>query len=93
VLLNLLSGLGWAGIAVAGNTTVANLAPVGSEGAAVGAYTSFVSIGSIAGALVSGFLVLLIGFEWVYVLGAIGIGFTMIVLGLVRKAAPEGAHV
>jgi len=93
VLLNLLSGLGWAGIAVAGNTTVANLAPRGSEGAAVGAYTSFVSIGSIAGALVSGFLVLLIGFEWVFTLGAVGIGFTMVVLGLVRKAAPEGAHV
>lgn len=93
LVLNLLSGLGWAGIAVAGNTTVANLAPRGSEGAAVGAYTSFVSIGSIAGALVSGFLVLLIGFEWVYTLGAVGIAFTMLVLGLVRRAAPVGAHV
>lgn len=93
VALNLLSGLGWAGIAVAGNTTVANLAPRGSEGAAVGAYTSFVSIGSIAGALVSGFLVLLVGFEWVFTMGAVGIAFTMLVLGLVRKAAPAGTHV
>ncbi len=93
VLLNMLSGVGWAGIAVAGNTTVANLAPRGSEGAAVGAYTSFVSVGSIVGALVSGFLVLAIGFEWVFMFGAFGIVFSMVVLGLVRRAAPVGSHV
>jgi MFS family permease len=92
ILLNALSGLGWAGIAVAGNSTVAHLAPRGSEGAAVGAYTSFVSIGSILGALVSGYFVLAVGYEVVFVAGAIGIAITVLMLALIRRMAPAEAR-
>jgi MFS family permease len=92
IFLNALSGLGWAGIAVAGNTTVAHLAPRRSEGAAVGTYTSFVSVGSILGAFVSGYLVLWLGYEWVFFAGAIGIAITVGMLALIRRAAPENAR-
>ncbi len=90
VLLQALSGLGWAGIAVAGNTTVAHLAPTGSEGAAVGAYTSFVSIGSIVGAFVSGYLVLWFGYAAVFAAGAVGVLVTVVLLLVIRRnASPE----
>jgi MFS family permease len=92
ILLNALSGLGWAGIAVAGNTTVAHLAPRGSEGAAVGTYTSFVSVGSILGAFISGFLVLRIGYEWVFFAGAVGVAITVGLLAVIRSAAPPEAR-
>lgn len=92
VALNALSGLGWAGIAVAGNTTVAHLAPRGSEGAAVGTYTSFVSVGSIAGALISGYLVLWMGYEWVFFVGAMGVAVTVGLLALIRRNAPAEAR-
>jgi MFS family permease len=90
LLLNAISGLGWAGIAVAGNTTVAHLAPRGSEGAAVGTYTSFVSVGSILGAFISGYLVLLTNFEIVFALGASGVALTVWFLYRIRaSASPE----
>lgn len=92
ILLNALSGLGWAGIAVAGNTTVAHLAPKGSEGAAVGTYTSFVSVGSIVGAFVSGYLVLLLSYEVVFMAGALGIALSVALLALIRRAAPPEAR-
>lgn len=92
LLLNAISGLGWAGIAVAGNTTVAHLAPKGSAGAAVGTYTSIVSFGSILGALVSGYLVRWTTFETVFSLGALGIILTVILLALIRRAAPADAR-
>lgn len=88
IVLNMLSGLGWAGIAVAGNTTVAHLAPRGNEGAAVGAYTSFVSVGSIVGAFVSGFLVLRVGYEAVFMAGALGVAATVALLALIRRRTP-----
>lgn len=92
LLLNAISGLGWAGIAVAGNTTVAHLAPRGAEGAAVGTYTSFVSVGAIVGAFMSGYLVLLTDFEIVFALGAAGVAVTVVFLYLIRKSAPEAAR-
>lgn len=92
VLLNALSGLGWAGIAVAGNTTVAHLAPKGAEGAAVGTYTSFVSIGSIVGAFISGFLVLRYGYEAVFMAGGFGVLITVALLALIRRLAPPEAR-
>lgn len=92
LVLNAISGLGWAGIAVAGNTTVAHLAPRGAEGAAVGTYTSFVSVGSIVGAFISGYLVLLTDFEIVFALGAAGVAVTVLFLYLIRKSAPEAAR-
>lgn len=78
--LNLLSGVSWAGIAVTGNATAARLAPRGSEGAAVGAYTTIVSVGSILGALLSGFVVLRVGYEAVFVAAAVGVAITAIIL-------------
>ncbi len=92
LILNAISGIGWAGIAVAGNTTVAHLAPRGAEGAAVGTYTSFVSAGSIVGAFVSGFLVMATGFNFVFALGAAGVAVTVVFLYLIRKSAPESAR-
>lgn len=92
LLLNAISGLGWAGIAVAGNTTVAHLAPRGSEGAAVGTYTSFVSVGSILGAFISGYLVLLTNFEIVFALGAAGVALTVYFLHRIRESAPMSAR-
>ena len=92
LLLNAISGLGWAGIAVAGNTTVAHLAPRGSEGSAVGTYTSFVSVGSILGAFISGYLVLLTDFEVVFALGASGVALTVYFLYLIRKSASPEAR-
>ncbi|MGL4650564.1 MAG: MFS transporter [Caldilineaceae bacterium] len=92
ILLNALSGLGWAGIAVAGNTTVAHLAPKGSEGAAVGTYTSFVSVGSILGAFVSGFLVLRFSYEIVFLAGGIGVLCAVALLALIRRSAPASAR-
>lgn len=90
-VLQALSGLGWAGIAVAGNSTVAHLAPLGSEGAAVGTYTSFISIGSILGALVSGYLVLWVGYAAVFATGAVGIAVTVLLLAYIRRHAPSDA--
>ena len=90
-ILQALSGLGWAGIAVAGNSTVAHLAPKGSEGTAVGTYTSFISIGSIVGALVSGYLVLWVGYAAVFATGAAGIGVTVLLLAYIRRHAPTDA--
>lgn len=92
LILNAISGLGWAGIAVAGNTTVAHLARRGAEGAAVGTYTSFVSVGSILGALVSGYLVLATSFETVFALGAAGVAITVYFLYLIRRSAPMDAR-
>ncbi len=92
LLLNAISGLGWAGIAVAGNTTVAHLAPQGSEGAAVGTYTSFVSVGSILGAFISGYLVLFTSFEIVFALGAAGVALTVWFLHRIRKSASPEAR-
>ncbi|MBP7962420.1 MAG: MFS transporter [Caldilineaceae bacterium] len=89
--LQALSGLGWAGIAVAGNSTVAHLAPKGGEGTAVGTYTSFVSIGAIVGALVSGYLVLWVGYAAVFATGAAGIGITVLLLAYIRRHAPTDA--
>jgi MFS family permease len=90
-ILQAVSGLGWAGIAVAGNSTVAHLAPEGSEGAAVGTYTSFISIGSIVGAAISGYLVLWMGYAGVFALGAGGIGLTVLLLAYIRRHAPTDA--
>jgi MFS family permease len=92
MMLQALSGLGWAGIAVAGNTTVAHLAPKGSEGSAVGAYTSVVSVGAIIGAFISGYLVLWIGYTAVFVAGALGVGVTAGLLMFVRRNAPAEAR-
>lgn len=92
LLLNALSGLGWAGIAVAGNTTVAHLAPKGSEGAAVGTYTSFVSVGSILGALISGYLVRWTSYETVFALGALGVLASVLLLALIRRSASPAAR-
>lgn len=91
-VLQAISGLGWAGIAVAGNTTVAHLAPRGNEGAAVGTYTSFSSIGSIVGAVVSGYLVLLTDYTFVFALGALGIGATVLLLWIIRRSATPEAR-
>lgn len=87
IFLQALSGLSWAGIAVAGNTTVAHLAPRGREGAAVGTYNSFVGLGAILGALVSGYVVLWLGYGLAFAVGAGGIGLTVLMLMLVRHWA------
>lgn len=87
IVLQALSGLGWAGIAVAGNTTVAHLAPRGNEGTAVGTYTSFVSIGSILGSFISGYLVLRFGYTAVFAAGAFGIVVTVVLLAMIRRSA------
>lgn len=94
MLLQLVSGLSWAGIAVAGNSTVAHLAPPGSEGAAMGAFTSTSSIGAIAGAFVSGYMVEWLGYGVVFGLGAAGTGLAVLVLWMVRRnvADPEAHH-
>jgi MFS family permease len=91
VVLQALSGLGWAGIAVAGNSTVAHLAPAGHEGTAVGTYTSFIGIGSIAGAFISGYVVLWLGYAAVFALGSAGVAVTVLVLGLIRRSASADA--
>ncbi|MGL4650876.1 MAG: MFS transporter, partial [Caldilineaceae bacterium] len=75
-----------------GNTTVAHLAPKGSEGAAVGTYTSFVSVGSILGAFVSGFLVLRFSYEIVFLAGGIGVLCAVALLALIRRSAPPSAR-
>lgn len=93
IVLQTLSGFGWAGIAVAGNTTIAHLAPKGSEGVAVGAYTSFVSIGSIVGALISGYLVLWLDYAVVFAAGAAGVGLTVYLLWLIRRNASDEVKV
>lgn len=87
IFLQALSGLSWAGIAVAGHITVAHLAPRGREGAAVGAYNSFIGLGAILGALVSGYIVLWLGYGLAFAVGAGGIGLTVLMLLLVRRWA------
>jgi MFS family permease len=89
ILLQLLSGLSWAGIAVAGNSTVARLAPQGNEGAAMGTYTSTMSIGAILGALVSGYLVEWLGYGPVFAVGATGIGLAALALWAIRRSVPN----
>lgn len=87
VVLQSISGLSWAGIAVAGNTTVAHLSPKGNEGASVGAYNSFISLGAIAGAFASGYVAEWTNFTFVFVLGALGMAVTSVLLILVRRQA------
>ena len=84
---NLIRGLGWAGIAVAGNSTVARLALQGNEGAVMGAYTSVVSIGAIVGAFISGYLVLWIGYAALFLVAGLGIAATILWLWLIRRSA------
>jgi predicted MFS family arabinose efflux permease len=85
------SGLSWAGIAVAGNSTVAHLAPAGNEGAAMGAYTSTSSIGAIVGAFISGYLVEWLGYGVVFGWGAAGTGVAVLVLWMVRRNVADPA--
>ena len=85
VVLQVISGISWAGIAVAGSTTVAHLAPKGSEGAAIGTYNAFLSLGSIVGALVSGYLAQGTSFAVVFMTGAAGMGLTVLLLMWVRR--------
>jgi MFS family permease len=92
MVLQILSGLGWAGIAVAGNSTVAHLAPQGNEGAAMGAYTSISSIGAIVGAFVSGYLVQWLGYGVVFGAGAAGTGLAVLVLWWVRRSVADPAE-
>lgn len=87
ILFQSISGLSWAGIAVASNTTVAHLSPKGSEGASVGAYNSFISIGSIVGAFASGYVAQWTSFTFVFIMGALGMAITTILLILVRRQA------
>lgn len=87
VILQSISGFSWAGIAVAGNTTVAHLSPQGSEGAAVGAYNSVISLGAIAGAFASGYVAQWTSFTLVFILGALGMAATTVLLMLVRRQA------
>lgn len=89
MLLQVVSGVGWAGIAVAGNSTVAHLSPKGNEGAAMGAYTSTSSIGAIVGAFVSGYLVEWLGYGVVFAMGAAGTGVAVLVLWLVRRSVAD----
>ena len=92
IVLQSLSGLGWAGIAVGGNSTVAHLAPEGHEGAALGVYTSFLSFGAILGAFISGFVVLWIGYAASFTLGAIGVALVVLALWVIRRRAPADAR-
>ncbi len=87
VVLQIISGISWAGIAVAGSTTVAHLAPKGNEGAAIGTYNAFLSLGSIVGAFVSGYLAQGTGFAVVFMTGAAGMGLTVLLLMWVRRTA------
>ena len=91
-VLQAISGLGWAGIAVSGSTTVAHLAPRGSEGSAVGTYTSFSSIGSIVGAIASGYLVLWTDYTFAFAIGALGIAGTVLLLWIIRRSASDEAR-
>jgi MFS family permease len=92
IVLQSISGLGWAGIAVGGNSTVAHLAPAGHEGAALGVYTSFLSFGAIVGAFVSGFVVLWVGYAVAFALGAIGVALVVLALWMIRRRVPESAR-
>jgi MFS family permease len=87
IVLQAISGLGWAGIAVAGNSTVAHLASKGNEGTAMGTYTSFVSVGAIIGAFISGYMVLWFSYAFVYFLSALGVAITVGMLWWVRRTA------
>ena len=89
--LQAISGISWAGIAVAGNSTVAHLAPLSKEGAAMGVYTSFTSIGAIIGAFISGYVVLTVGYAIVFAAGAAGVGLSVLILWLLRRNAPPEA--
>jgi MFS family permease len=87
IVLQAISGLGWAGIAVAGNSTVAHLASKGNEGIAMGTYTSFISVGAIIGAFISGYMVLWFGYAAVFFLSALGVALTVAMLWWIRRTA------
>jgi len=86
-VLQAISGFSWAGIAVGGNAAVAHLAPKGNEGAAVGAYNTFVSLGSILGAFASGYVAQWTNFATVFVLGSAGMVLTGGLLFAIRQQA------
>lgn len=88
-VLQAISGFSWAGIAVGGNAAVAHLAPKGNEGAAVGAYNTFVSLGSILGAFASGYVAQWTSFATVFGLGAVGMGLTGVWLLMIRRQAHD----
>jgi hypothetical protein len=89
IVLQIMSGVSWAGLAVAGNSTVARLAPRGNEGTAIGTYTSAISIGAIVGAFVSGYLVEAFSYTFVYAAGAVGVGLIVLVLWRIRRSVPN----
>ncbi len=86
-VLQFVSGISWAGIAVAGSTTLAHLSPRGSQGAAIGTYNAFLSLGTIAGAFASGYLVQGTSFAVVFAAGALGMALTALLLLRVRRTA------
>ena len=91
LVLQIISGISWAGIAVAGNITVAHLAYKGSEGTCVGSYNSFVGLGSIVGALLGGYIAEWFGFAATFVMGATGIAVaTLLMIGVRRAALRRG---
>jgi DHA1 family multidrug resistance protein-like MFS transporter len=86
-VLQAISGFSWAGIAVGGNAAVARLAPKGNQGAAVGAYNTFVSLGSILGAFTSGYVAQWTNFATVFILGSAGMVLTGVLLLALRQQA------
>lgn len=88
VVLNLLDGIGFAGVFVGGVTVVAERAPAGLQGTAQGLFAASTGLATIIGSLVGGLVAGALGITGLFaVCGVVGLaGSAILALALLRPA-------
>jgi MFS family permease len=79
--LNMLIGMTWSVVAIAGPVLVGQLTIPGSQGEAMGLYNAIQGVAQILGAVVGGYLAQWIGYYGVFIIGA---AFLLLAIGLFR---------
>ena len=79
-LVHLGTGITWSALALTSTMSVAAFAPKGQEAMAMGVYNSVIGVGTILGALASGYLAVTRGYSVCFGLGAVLASITVICL-------------
>jgi MFS family permease len=79
-LVHLGTGITWSALGLTSTMSVAALAPKGQEAMAMGVYNSVIGVGTILGALASGYLAVTKGYSFCFGLGAVLASFTVMCL-------------
>ena len=74
------TGMTWSALSLTSTMSVADLAPKGQEAMAMGVYNSFIGVGTILGALASGYLAATRGYSVCFGLAAILASISVICL-------------